>query len=322
MYQDFVQKYAANPVASAYANWQLSQSYQQAGDLQKATDYGDKAAAGAPHSLDILEWDVTLALQGKDNARAFKYSLQGGQTYTSIDKQPKPADVSDADFANTIAQEKDANQEAESFFETSAYNVIVAEPDAKTKVDDIDQFTATFPNSKLQEQAASMAMLALSELKDKQRLNEYAEKALAANPNNLAALLSLANSYADSAEAAKAIPYAQRAVVAAKADDPAADRAHKVSAGLAHSILGRVYAKQLKTTASIAELKLAVALLRGQDDQQFAVAGYWLGYEYGKLPSLTEARTILTEVAAISGPAQGPARELLAKVNAARASGH
>ena len=322
MYQDFVQKYAANPVASAYGNWQLSQAYQQAGDLQKAADYGDKAAAGAPHSLEILEWDVTLALQAKDNARALKYSLQGGQAYASIDKEPKPADVSDADFANTIATEKESSQEAYSFFETSAYNVIVAEPDAKTKVDDIDQFTAVFPNSKLQEQAASMAMLALSELKDTPRLNQYAEKALAANPNNLPALLSLANSYVDSAEPAKAIPYAQRAVAAAKADDPAADRARKVSAGVAHSILGRVYAKQQKTPSSIAELKLAVALLRGQDEQQFALAAYYLGYEYAKVNALTEARAILMEAAGISGPAQGPARELLGKVNAARAAGH
>jgi hypothetical protein len=111
-------------------------------------------------------------------------------------------------------------------------------------------------------------------------------------------------------------------VVAAKADDPAADRARKVSAGLAHSILGRVYAKQQKTPASIAELKSAVALLRGQDEQQFAVAGYFLGWDYAKVPQLTEARAILTEVAGISGPVQGPAKELLAKVNAARASGH
>ncbi len=322
MYQDFVQKYAANPTAVAYGSWQLSQSYQQAGDLQKATDYGDKAAAGAPHSLEILEWNTTLAQQAKDNARIFKYAVQGGQLYASIDKQPKPADVSDADFANSIAAEKEANQEAYSVFETAAYNAIVTETDAKARVDDIDQFTAAFPSSKLQEQAVSMAMLALSELKDTHRLNEYAEKALATNPNNLPALLSLANSYVDSAEPAKAVPYAQRAVAAAKADDPAADRPHKVSAGVAHSILGRVYAKQLKTQSSIGELKSAVALLRGQDDQQFAVAGYWLGYEYGKVPALTEARAILTEVIGIPGGAQGPARELLAKVNAARASGH
>src|SRR5450755_3429610 len=39
MYQDFLQKYAANPLAVTYANWQLSQVYLGTGDLQKATEY-------------------------------------------------------------------------------------------------------------------------------------------------------------------------------------------------------------------------------------------------------------------------------------------
>src|SRR5947209_6121711 len=61
MYQDFLEKYASNPVAVAYANWQLSQHYQEVGDLQKAAEYGDKAVAGSPHNLDILTSQVTLA---------------------------------------------------------------------------------------------------------------------------------------------------------------------------------------------------------------------------------------------------------------------
>src|SRR6266851_3914755 len=92
MYQDFLQKYASNPAAVAYANWQLSQEYQGAGDLQKATEYGDKAVAGSPHNLEILESQVTLSIQTKDNARTFKYANQGGEAYDSIDKQPKAAD--------------------------------------------------------------------------------------------------------------------------------------------------------------------------------------------------------------------------------------
>ena len=36
MYQDFLQKFSANPAAVAYGNWQISQSYQSAGDLKKA----------------------------------------------------------------------------------------------------------------------------------------------------------------------------------------------------------------------------------------------------------------------------------------------
>ena len=322
MYQDFLQKYASNPVAVAYANWQLSQSYQGAGDLQKATEYGDKAVAASPHNLDVLQSQVTLAQQTKDNARIFKYAEQGGEAYNSIAKQPKPADLSDSDFADSIASEKETNKSAYEFFEASAVNAIATQADAKTRMDYIDKFSTAFPDSKMQEQIDSYAMLALSELKDTQRLNAYAEKGLAANPNNLPALLLLANSYANGPEPAKAVPYAQRAIAAAKADDPAADRSRKVSAGVAHSILGQVYAKQQKGPASITELKSATALLKGQDEQQYAIAAYYLGFDYAKLGRLTEARAVLTELVGTPSPVQALAKDLLTKVNTARAKGN
>ena len=147
---------------------------------------------------------------------------------------------------------------------------------------------------------------------------------MAANPNNLPALLLLAGSYLDSAEAgslAKCITYSQRAIVAAKAEDPSADHTRKVSAGVAHSTLGRAYAKQEKTAQAIAELKSATALLKNQDDQQYAIAGYALGWNYAKINRLSEARAILTDVAATPGPAQQVAKDLLTKVNTARAAG-
>jgi tetratricopeptide (TPR) repeat protein len=102
MYQEFLEKFASNPVAVAYANWQLSQYYQTAGDLQKASEYGNKAAAGAPHNIDILVSEVTIAQGLKDNARTFKYAIQGGEAFDSIEKQSKPADVSDEQFASSI----------------------------------------------------------------------------------------------------------------------------------------------------------------------------------------------------------------------------
>lgn len=321
-YQDFLQKYASNPVAVAYANWQLSQSYQAAGDLQKATEYGDKAVAASPHNLEVIQSQVTLAQQTKDNARIFKYAEQGGEAYNSIAKQPKPADLNDSDFADAIASEKETNKSAYDFFEASAVNAIATQPDAKIRMDYIDRFSTAFPNSKMQEQIDSFAMLALSELKDTQRLNAYAEKGLATNPDNLPALLLLANSYANGPEPAKAVPYAQRAIAAAKADDPAADKSRKVSAGVAHSILGQIYAKQQKAAPSITELKSATALLKGLDEQQYAIAAYYLGFDYAKLGRLTEARAVLTELAATPSSVQALAKDLLTKVNTARSKGN
>jgi tetratricopeptide (TPR) repeat protein len=324
MYQDFLQKFASNPTAVAYGNWQLSQYYQSTGDLAKAKEYGEKAAAGSPHNLDILVSQVTIAQGLKDNAAMFKYSLQGGEAYDSIEKEPKPADVSDQEFASRVASDKDANKSSYDFLESAAYSAIATETDARTRMDYIEKFTPVFPNSKFDDQVASLAMLSLSELKDSRRLIAYAEKALAANPNSLPALLLLANTYADSsdpASLAKSVTYAQKAITIAKADDPAADKSKKISAGVAHSTLGRAYAKQGKTAPSITELKTATTLLKGQDDQQYSVAAYFLGWDYAKLNRLTEARAVLNDALAVQGPMQPSIKDLLSKVNTARASG-
>ena len=324
MYQDFLKEYASNPAAVAYGNWQLSQSYRSAGDLQKAIEYGEKAVAASPHNADILALQVSIAQQLKDNARTFKYAVQGGEAYDSIEKQSKPADLSDEQFASKIAGEKAADKDSYEYFEDAAFGAIASESNAKTRMDYIDKFTTTFPKSKMDDQIASYVMLSLSELKDSRRLISYADKALAANPNNLPALLMLANLYVDSSEAGalgKALTYAQRAVVAAKTDDPAVDKSLKVSAGIAHSVIGRAYAKQEKTLPSIGELKSATALLKGQDEQQYAVAAYYLGWDYAKLNKLTDARAVLTQATEIPGPMQQPLKDLLTKVNTARAAG-
>jgi tetratricopeptide (TPR) repeat protein len=324
MYEDFLKQFSSNPAAVAYGNWQLAQAYQGAGDLQKALDYGDKALASAPHSLDILVSQASIAQQLKNNAKLLDYAVRGGEVYNSIGKAPKAEGISDQDFATHVQEQKDGAKSSYEFLEAAAFNVIVDETNAKARMNDIDRFTPAFPNSRFDEPVASYAMMSLSELKDTTRVVAYGEKALAANPNNLPALLLLAGTYVEDpkpAGVAKAVTYAQRAVAAAKADAPDADRTRKLSAGVAHSTLGYAYMKQEKTVVAITELKSATALLKGVDDQQYAVALYRLGYAYAKLSHNSEAREVLLEAAKIPGPVQPLSQDLLAKVNAARAKG-
>ena len=324
MYEDFLKQFSSNPAAVAYGNWQISQAYQSAGDLQKALDYGDKALASAPHSLDIFVSQASIAQQLKDNSKLLDYSVRGGEVYNSIGKGAKLEGVSDQDFASHTEEQKNSAKNSREFLEAAAFNVIVDETSAKARMADIERFTPAFPNSRFDESIASYAMMSLSDLKDTARVVAYGEKALAANPNNLAALLLLAGTYVDDprpGSLAKAATYAQRAVAAAKADAPDADRTRKLSAGVAHSTLGYASMKQDKTAAAIPELKSATALLKGLDDQQYAVALYRLGYAYAKLSRVTEAREVLTEGAKIPGPVQPLSQDLLSKVNAARAKG-
>ena len=326
LYQDFVQKYSSNPSAVAYGDWQISQAHQTAGELSKALEFGDKALAAAPHNLDILVSQASIAQQAKDNGRLVDYAAKGGAVCSSIGKQPKPDGISDEDFARQLADDKSAAKNNCDFLESAGFNAIASETDAKSRMAAIEKFSAAFPDSKFQNDVASYAMYTLGpgQLNDQARLFAYGERTLTANPNSLPALLLLAGTYVDDPKAgslAKAVTYAQRAITAAKADEPEADKSRKLSAGVAHSILGYAYIKQDKTAVAIPELKLATAMLKGQDDQQYSIALYRLGFAYAKLSKVSEARDVLAEAVKIQGPVQAMSQDLLTKVNAARAKG-
>jgi len=321
MYEDFVQKFAGNPAAVAYGNWQLSQAYQTAGDLQKALVYGDKALVGSPHNMEILVSQTNIAQQMKDNGKVLDYAVKGGEFYNSIAQEKKAEDETDQQFATRIEDEKSSAKGSYEFLEAAAFNAIADESDAKKRMDDIERFTPAFPNSRFQEPVAQYAMMSLSEMKDTPRVIAYGEKTLASDPNSVPTLLMMANTYADDPKPGslpKAVSYAQKAIDAAKADAPDADTKRKLSAGAAHSVLGYALMKQDKTAAAIPELKTASALLKGGDDQSYAIAMYRLGFAYAKLNRMSEARETLSEIVKMPGPVQQPAQDLLAKVSGAK----
>jgi tetratricopeptide (TPR) repeat protein len=225
-----------------------------------------------------------------------------------------------------VEEEKAAAKNSYEFLETSAFNAIADEKDAKARMSYIDHFTAAFPDSRFQEQVAQYAMYTLGpgQLNDPSRLVAFGEKTLATNPNSVPALLLLSNSYADESKPgaiSKAITYSQKVIELSKANAPDADRSRKLSAGVAHSTMGYALMKQDKTAAAVTELKAATGLLKGQDDVAYATALYRLGYAYAKLNRVEEARNVLNEAVQIAGPVQQPSRDLLAKVNTARAKG-
>jgi tetratricopeptide (TPR) repeat protein len=323
LYQDFVQKYSANPQAVAYGDWQLAQAYQASGELQKSLDFGDKALAASPHNLDILVSQASTAQQAKSNLKMMEYSAKGGEVCQSIVKQQKPPGMSDEEFKIKVESEKLSAQNNCEYLETSGYNAITSENDPKNRMTEIELFTSAYPNSNFGDAVSNYAMYTLGpgQLNDPARLVSFGEKILAKNPNSLPALLLLANYYSEANSSAKAITYAQKAIEVANADAPDADKSRKLSAGAAHSTIGWADLKLDKMAAAIPELKTACTLLKGEDEQQYARALYGLGLAYGKLNKLTEAREVLTEAVKIPGPLQSMSQDLLTKVNGARAKG-
>lgn len=319
MYEDFVKTFSGNPAAVAYGNWQLAQSYQTDGNLERALSYGDKALASAPANLDILVSQANIAQQMKSNAKVLDYATRGGKAYTSAAQSPKPEGMTDEQFAARVAELRASNKSSYEFLETAAFNTIADEKDAKTRMSYIERFAPAFPASRFEEPVTQYAMYTLGQLNDSARLFSYGEKALAANPNSIPTMLLLSNAYVEDARPAgwsKAITYSQKVIALAKPDAPDADKSRKLSGGVAHSSLGWAYVRQEKTSAAIVELKTAATLLKGQDEASYATALYRLGYAYGKVNRVADARTVLEEAVRIPGPLQAPSRDLLAKVNA------
>lgn len=319
-YEEFMAKYSDNKAAVAYAEWQLSQLYSAAGDNAKGLDLGGKALSAYPDNLDIIMSQAGIAQAMKDNGKTVDYAVQGADVYNSIAKQPRPADISDADWASKVANEKNASQGNYDSLETAAFNAIVAEQDPNKRMTEIEKFTPAFPKSKFEGQINQLALYSLQQLNQPQRLVAYGEKTLAANPNSVPTLLMMANAYVgDPKEAAKAASYANKVLSVVGPNPEAGDKEKKSYAGLAHVILGRADLNQEKLIPAVADLKAAVGLLQEDpSDQQQAL--YYLGYAYAKQNKKADAIATLQKAAGIDGPYQGPAKEMLAKISAAGAA--
>ena len=316
-YQEFLTKYSDNKPARAYAEWQLSQQYLAAGDAAKAMEYGNKALDAYPNNLDIVMSQASVAQAMKDNSKVVDYAVQGAGVFHSIAKQSKPADISDADWTTQMTNDENSARNAYDFLETSAYNAIASEQDPNKRMSEIEKFTPAFLKSKFEDQITQLALYSLRQLNQPQRLLAYGEKTLAANPNSIPTLLMMADAYAgDSKDAAKAATYANKAIALVGPNPASAEKTKKSYAGLAYTTLGRAELNQEKLVAAVADLKTAASLLQ-DDPQDQQPALFYLGYAYAKQNHKADAMAALEKAAAISGPYQGPAKDMLAKVSAA-----
>lgn len=326
MLQAFVTDFAANPQAVAYGNWQLSQTYLELGDTAKAMEHGKQAVALQPSNMELLMSLATVAQKAKANDVVMDCAARGGTAFNGI-AQTVPKEGKDPELiAIETQQAQEPFRQSYEFLEVSGLNVLVAEQDSKKRMGFIEKYLAAFPDSRFQEQVMQLAIYTLGQLNDAARLASFGDKALAANPKSVPTLVMLAEAFGNSPTpgyTARGEGYARKALdllnvpapSGAKANAPDADKMRLYS-GLAHSALGYALMKQSKDLPAITALKTATTELKGQPDV-YPTALYRLGFVCAKAGKMPEAKAALSEVAAAPGPFQQPARDLLAKIDAA-----
>ena len=182
---------------------------------------------------------------------------------------------------------------------------------------EIEKFTPAFPKSKFEDQITQLALYSLRQLNQPQRLVAYGEKTLAANPNSIPTLLMMADAYAgDPKDAAKAATYANKVLTLVGPNPASGTRPRNRTPDwptplwAAPNSTRRNWCPPLPTSRPLSSL-----LQDDPQDQQQAL--YYLGYAYAKQNHKADAVAALQKAAAISGPYQGPAKDMLAKISAA-----
>ena len=311
-------------------------TYLKLNNYDKVVEYGEKGLASnykdAMLMLNILKGYVG---SGKVADSVFDVINQAPDVIKAESKPTKPSTVSDAEWQKAL-EENAAQAKDELAYVVYAFLQLVPRvSDPNKRIERLDSFAKTFPEE-VQKNAAQINFdyfLAYSNMANKpDKVMEYGEKTIAADPNNLVAHNLLAYDYAvGRTNPDKAVDYAKKAIDLAqqmKKPEGLSDVQFKQEQdnqlGMAHLSLGYatftrlVAAKSKKLQPAIDELKTAADLLGANPELQ-GQALYYLGYAYESGAPVNHKAAIeaLSKAAGLQCSWRAPADELLAKVKKA-----
>lgn len=324
-------KYAAehaNAPAITCVNELYTATYLKQNDFAKAIAAGEKDLAA-----NYLDGDLAVNLakayvgsgQAADNA--FAVIAKAPDVIKAEANPPRPSNANDAEWqSNLQAWAENAKQER-AYMEYAFFQLLGRVPDANKRIEYLDAFSKAYADSANLGGVYAQYVVAYTGLNNAARADEYAEKAVAASPGDVATLNLVADNYATrqahldkaEADAKKALDLA----AAMKKPDGVSDADFRAEQNLqlaaAHLTLGYVAFQRgtatHKVAGAIQELKTASDLAK-RDPALHARALYYEGYACEVLspPNHHAAAEALSEAASLQSPWQGPSQALLAKI--------
>jgi hypothetical protein len=270
--------------------------------------------AGSPllHADDLD--DALQALKDaqakNDAALVKKWAVQTSTLAGKVIQSPAPQDEGEKEaWTKMVAYAKDLQLNAEyALFATS----VQAQP--AVAVDLLSTLERINPKSRYLEDGYGRYFAMLQQSGAGAKIPAVAEKALANFPDNIDALLVLAESAMNRQQNAAALSYANRLVAAAGKGKPegvsAADWERKRTSALTrgHYIAGMMYAANNQYFQANASLRLALPLVKGNEAMlgatlfQLGVVNYQLGRATANKAQVMEAIKFSEEAAKIKGP--------------------
>ena len=305
-------------------------AYLKLNDYDKVIEHGEQGLATHPDLMLTLNVAKAYVASGKSSDAVFDAILKAPDLIKAESAPSRSANVSDDDWKKEMDAAAEQAKDWRAYMEYAFFQLLQREQDGGKRAQRLDQFVQSYPDSPNQGQINFNYYLAYKMANNTAKAEEYGEKAIAADPNDVVTLNLVADDYATrQTNLDKAETYANKAVDLAAAMKkpegltPEQFKGNQDSqAGLAHLTLGYVAfqkgSKTHKVAPAIEEFKKAVDLL-GSNPQLQGRALFYLGYAYEVLspPSHKSAIDALTRSVSIASPWQAQAQDLLGKVKKA-----
>ncbi len=302
--------------------------YQAAKNYDKVSEYAEKLLSVDPENFPAAVNLFRAAQEKGGTQKLFAAGERVGALLAQYKAKPAPEGTTAEDWrlqkSSALAEAQDNITYVEYTLVSTGYQT--RDPLARAAL--LERFAAAFPGSPYTANAQTLIAAAYQEAQNYPKMLDYAQKALAGDPNNLSMLLLLSDYFSERGEQLdKAEEYAKKALdLLAAAKKPAGaglaeDQWAKQVAlqkGLAWTSLGQIYINRRRDAQAVEAFRTAAPLLKS-DQVTYARNQYRMGFALLNLKRVAEARAVLTEAASINSPYRPLAQEKLKTLAAAPA---
>lgn len=306
-------------------------SYRELGDADKEIEYSEKSLALRRDSQLMLMLGRVLAVKGEDLPKAIQ-TIQEASALAAKVKDSPPSGVSPKEWSQSqetvVSTAKQLLAYAIDRYKQVFFTRLFSETDPSKIVSMLDEYTKYVDDVETRPVVYEQYMSAYLRLENRAKVLEYAEKALALNPDNVGIISMTVSAYLRKPmEIETAMAQAQKAVAVADALDSKPRPAtlteeqwakQKVQwKSLAYSTRGLVELQKEETLdAAVADLEKSRDFLPADP-----LVEYRLGIAYWKSKKIDEAIAALAKSAAIPSEIQSQASQLLEAYYKARHNG-
>jgi tetratricopeptide (TPR) repeat protein len=299
----------------------LEQAYLAQKNYAKVYEYGDKAMKLDPGNFSTVVNMMHAAEEQGDTPKMFTLGEKAAAIIVGYKAAPAPEGTSPGQWTAAKEQNlKDAQPDIE-YAERTLFNGAYKTKDAAARAALFERYATAFPDSPYSLMAREQVAFAYQQAQLTAKMLDAAQSVLAADPNDIAMLVMLADSWSDGGQQLdKAAANAQKALdVLAKAQKPDNltdeqwQQQISIQKGVAYSSLGQVYVNKTQNPQAVDAFKQAGPLLKS-NNFYYARNLYRLGFTLAKMQRIPEARVVLTEAVSLNTPYKARAQETLDKI--------